>query len=139
MKKYLILWATTLFLTYNGFSQIVTQDSSQIRLSEQVARAVVTDLITGDQAKEENPELKKIIQTLTYKSARQDSIITTVGQQNQNYQEIVRLKNLEIKAQERTLNAIENTLRKQRLKTFLYGASTLTVIAASVMVFTTIK
>lgn len=139
MKKYLSLLTITLFLTYNGFSQTATEDSSQIRLSEQVARLVITDLITGDQAKEENPELRKIIQSLTHKSVVQDSIITTQDKQLYNYKEIIRLKDLEIKAQDRTLDSIEEKLRKERLKKMLYGISTAAVTVTSVMLLVMLK
>lgn len=52
-----MLLTLTLYLSYNSFSQIDT--SKVVILEEKVARAVIKDLLEGDQAKEEVQALLK--------------------------------------------------------------------------------
>lgn len=122
----------TPFLTFKGFSQ--TDTSKIVGLSEATARAVIFDLITGDKAKEQVSELMKVVEFSRQKSVVQDSIIVSLEKKVGNFEQIVGLKDQEIKAQENVIDSLEKNLRKQRTKLFFYRSGI--VVGAAILVST---
>lgn len=122
----------TPFLTFKGFSQIDT--NRVVGLSEATARAVIYDLLTGDKAKEEVSELLKVVEYTRQKSVVQDSVITSLEKKVNNFEQIVGLKDQEIKAQEDIIGSLEKNLRKERTKLFFYRSGI--VVGAAILVST---
>ena len=75
-------------LSFKSFSQNDTV-STTIQLSKPVAKLVVTDLISGDQAKLEVKTLNELIAELEKKNTTSLDIINNLEIQNNNFEKMI--------------------------------------------------
>ena len=130
MKK-LGLLIILMMMSFTSFSQNDT-DTLSIRLEKPVAKLVIKDLITGDEAKEELGLSVKKFQLLEQKIVLKDSVIFNLNTQIDNIRSIVMTKDDQLILSQELTARLEKDLKKQKLKTKLMGGAG---VAAVVIVF----
>jgi len=99
-----------------------------------VAKLVVKDLITGDEAKEELVLSVKKFQLLEQKIVLKDSIITNLNDQIVNFNSMISTKQDQLNLSQELSKKLQKDLKKQKLKTKLAGgAGVLAVVAVAVL------
>ena len=107
-SKLLILMTLSLSV---GYSQDTT-----IELEHKVARFVIEDLVTGDQAKEELFLTKDQIALLRSKITLKDSIISKKGDIILNYEEIIGARTEQLKTSKELSKKLKQDLKKEKAK-----------------------
>ena len=119
MKK-LGLLISLMMTSFISFSQNDT-DTLSIRLEKPVAKLVIKDLITGDEAKEELGLSVKKFQLLEQKVVLKDSVISNLNDQITNFNSMILTKNDQLSLSEELSKKLKKDLQKQKLKTKLVG------------------
>ena len=117
MKK-LKLLIPLIMLSFISFSQSVI-DTTSIRLEEPIAKLVIKDLITGDEAKEELSINENKFQLLEKKLLYKDSIIFNLNNQVGNFESIINTKSNQLSLSKELSEKLQKDLKKQKLKTKL--------------------
>ena len=129
MKKLKLSILLTM-LSFISFSQSAI-DTTSIRLEEPIAKLVIKDLITGDEAKEELSITGNKIQLLEQKIVFKDSIIFNLNTQIDNVRSIVMTKDNQLGLSQELTKRLQADIKKERLKTKLVaGGGVVTVLAA---------
>ena len=132
MKK-LGLLIILMMMSFTSFSQNDT-DTLSIRLEKPVAKLVIKDLITGDEAKEELGLSVKKFQLLEQKVFLKDSVITNLNDQIINFNTMMSTKQDQLNLSQELSKKLQKDLKKQKLKTKLAGgAGVIAVIAVAVL------
>ena len=132
MKK-LGLLIILMMMSFISFSQNDT-DTLSIRLEKPVAKLVIKDLITGDEAKEELGLSVKKFQLLEQKIVLKDSVITNLNDQISNFNTMISTKQDQLNLSQELSKKLQKDLKKQKLKTKLAGgAGVVAVIAVAVL------
>ena len=132
MKK-LGLLIILMMMSFISFSQNDI-DTLSIRLEKPVAKLVIKDLITGDEAKEELGLSVKKFQLLEQKIVLKDSVITNLNDQISNFNTIMSTKQDQLNLSQELSKKLQKDLKKQKLKTKLAGgAGVVAVIAVAVL------
>ena len=132
MKK-LGLLIILMMMSFTSFSQNDT-DTLSIRLEKPVAKLVIKDLITGDEAKEELGLSVKKFQLLEQKIVLKDSVITNLNDQISNFNTMMSTKQDQLNLSQELSKKLQKDLKKQKLKTKLAGgAGVVAVIAVAVL------
>ena len=132
MLKRLVLLSLTVILSWNSFSQTVTEnrDTTGIVLSTNIARRVAVDLLEGDRAKEEVQLLNQEVDTLKQIVALQDSLGILKDNKIAALNKVLELQSVEDKENLRKLESLNKELRKQTaLKTVFEVTTGISVIA----------
>jgi len=129
MKK-LKLLIPLIMLSFISFSQSVI-DTTSIRLEEPIAKLVIKDLITGDEAKEELSINENKFQLLEKKLVFKDSIIFNLNTQVGNFESIINTKSNQLSLSKELSEKLQKDLKKQKLKTKLVaGGGAVAILAA---------
>ena len=129
MKKLKLSILLTM-LSFISFSQSAI-DTTSIRLEEPIAKLVIKDLITGDEAKEELSITGNKIQLLEQKIVFKDSIIFNLNTQIDNVRSIVMTKDNQLGLSQELPKRLQADIKKERLKTKLVaGGGVVAVLAA---------
>jgi len=132
MKK-LGLLIILMMMSFISFSQNDI-DTLSIRLEKPVAKLVIKDLITGDEAKEELGLSVKKFQLLEQKIVLKDSVITNLNDQISNFNTMISTKQDQLNLSQELSKKLQKDLKKQKLKTKLAGgAGVVAVIAVAVL------
>ena len=132
MKK-LGLLIILMMMSFTSFSQNDI-DTLSIRLEKPVAKLVIKDLITGDEAKEELGLSVKKFQLLEQKIVLKDSGITNLNDQISNFNTMISTKQDQLNLSQELSKKLQKDLKKQKLKTKLAGgAGVVAVIAVAVL------
>ena len=132
MKK-LGLLIILMMTSFISFSQNDI-DTLSIRLEKPVAKLVIKDLITGDEAKEELGLSVKKFQLLEQKIVLKDSVITNLNDQISNFNTMMSTKQDQLNLSQELSKKLQKDLKKQKLKTKLAGgAGVVAVIAVAVL------
>ncbi len=132
MKK-LGLLIILMMMSFTSFSQNDI-DTLSIRLEKPVAKLVIKDLITGDEAKEELGLSVKKFQLLEQKIVLKDSVITNLNDQISNFNTMISTKQDQLNLSQELSKKLQKDLKKQKLKTKLAGgAGVVAVIAVAVL------
>ena len=132
MKK-LGLLIILMMMSFTSFSQNDI-DTLSIRLEKPVAKLVIKDLITGDEAKEELGLSVKKFQLLEQKIVLKDSVITNLNDQISNFNTMMSTKQDQLNLSQELSKKLQKDLKKQKLKTKLAGgAGVVAVIAVAVL------
>jgi hypothetical protein len=107
-------------MSFTSFSQNDI-DSTSIRLEKPVAKLVIKDLITGDDAKEELKLSLNKYTLLEKKVILKDSIILNLNTQIDNIRSIVMTKEDQLNLSNELSKKLQNDLKKQKLKTRFVG------------------
>lgn len=132
MLKKLLLLSLTVILSWNSFSQTVTEskDTTGIILTTTVARQVAVDLLEGDRAEEEVNLLNQEVDTLKQIVALQDSLGILKDNKIAALNKVLELQFVEDKENLRKLENLNKELRKQTaLKTVFEVTTGISVIA----------
>ena len=132
MKK-LGLLIILMMTSFISFSQNDI-DTLSIRLEKPVAKLVIKDLITGDEAKEELGLSVKKFQLLEQKIVLKDSVITNLNDKISNFNTMISTKQDQLNLSQELSKKLQKDLKKQKLKTKLAGgAGVVAVIAVAVL------
>ena len=96
-------------------------DTLSIRLEKPVAKLVIKDLLTGDEAKDELVLSVKKFQLLEQKVVLKDSVISNLNDQITNFNSMILTKNDQLSLSEELSKKLKKDLQKQKLKTKLVG------------------
>ena len=100
-------------------------------MEEPIAKLVIKDLITGDEAKEELSITGNKIQLLEQKIVFKDSIIFNLNSQVGNFESILHTKSDQLSLSQELTKRLQADIKKERLKTKLVaGGGVVAVLAA---------
>ena len=119
MKK-LGLLISLMMTSFISFSQNDI-DTLSIRLEKPVAKLVIKDLLTGDEAKDELVLSVKKFQLLEQKVVLKDSVISNLNDQITNFNSMILTKNDQLNLSQELSKKLKRDLQKQKLKTKLVG------------------
>lgn len=134
MVKKLLLLSLTLILSWNAFSQTVTEikDTTHIVLTTEVARQVAVDLVEGDQAKAELKLTNSKVAELKNLVALQDSLGIMRDSEVSYLRKALELQTIQIQQNQEDYNRLNREIKKQSaLKTVF---ATTTGIAATALI-----
>ena len=123
MKK-LVLLIPLLFLSYKASSQQGTQKDSIVSLNPSVAREVIKDIIKGDGSKRELEQVKVALKLTREKINLKDQIISFQNTKINNLESIQMGIEEQLAIQKKITDQIEQELRAQKKKAFLYKLTT---------------
>ena len=86
-----------------------------------MAKLVIKDLLTGDEAKDELVLSVKKFQLLEQKVVLKDSVISNLNDQITNFNSMILTKNDQLSLSEELSKKLKKDLQKQKLKTKLVG------------------
>ena len=86
-----------------------------------MAKLVIKDLLTGDEAKDELVVSVKKFQLLEQKVVLKDSVISNLNDQITNFNSMILTKNDQLSLSEELSKKLKKDLQKQKLKTKLVG------------------
>ena len=129
MKKLKLSILLTM-LSFISFSQSAI-DTTSIRLEEPIAKLVIKDLITGDEAKEELFITGNKIQLLEQKIVFKDSIIFNLNTQIDNVRSIVMTKDDQLGLSQELTKRLQADIKKEKLKTKLVAGGGLVAVLAA--------
>lgn len=90
-------------------------------MEKPVAKLVIKDLLTGDEAKDELVLSVKKFQLLEQKVVLKDSVISNLNDQITNFNSMILTKNDQLSLSEELSKKLKKDLQKQKLKTKLVG------------------
>ena len=111
-----------------GYSQDTT-----IELEHKIARLIIEDLITGDQAKEELFFTQEQFGFLTQKVSLKDSIIFKQSLKINNYEDIIGTRSQQLKLSKDLSTQLQLDLKKQKAKTKLFKLGGTTVLIGALL------
>ncbi len=86
-----------------------------------MAKLVIKDLLTGDEAKDELVLSVKKFQLLEQKVVLKDSVISNLNDQITNFNSMILTKNDQLNLSQELSKKLKRDLQKQKLKTKLVG------------------
>ena len=86
-----------------------------------MAKLIIKDLLTGDEAKDELVLSVKKFQLLEQKVVLKDSVISNLNDQITNFNSMILTKNDQLSLSEELSKKLKKDLQKQKLKTKLVG------------------
>jgi len=119
-------------LSFKSFSQTDTI-STTIQLSKPVAKLVVTDLISGDQAKIEVKTLGELISELEKKNTTSLDIINNLEAQNKNFSLMINDYKEKSETQAQLSEDLQKALKRQKRQTTIYKIGSTVGLAATVL------
>jgi hypothetical protein len=119
-------------MSLNSFSQA---DTKTVCLPSKVARQAAKELVRYDGCVAENDFLSTVINKLEERDEHKDTIIELLNSKDENNQYIIRQQELQIGQYEHMTSDLQNELKGQRTKTFLYKVGTLVGIITSGYLF----
>ena len=119
-------------MSYSSFSQNDT-DSTKIVLTKPVAKLVIQDIIGGDQLKIQLKTTEDLLAETNNKLETQGLLVVNLESQISNYQGIIGDLNSKSKIQADLSKDLENALKKQKRRTFLYKVGTVVGAAATLL------
>ena len=119
MKK-LGLLIILMMMSFTSFSQNDI-DTLSIRLEKPVAKLVIKDLLTVDEAKEELVLSVTKFKLLEQKVVLKDSVISNLNDQITNFNSMILTKNDQLNLSQELSKKLKKDLQKQKLKTKLVG------------------
>lgn len=111
-----------------GYSQDTT-----IELEHKIARLIIKDLITGDQAKEDLLFTQEQFGFLTQKIILKDSIIFKQSLKIDNYEDIIGTRSEQLKLSKDLSTQLKLDLKKQKAKTKLFKLGGTTVLIGALL------
>jgi len=111
-----------------GYSQDTT-----IELEHRIARLIIEDLTTGDQAKEELFFTQEQFGFLTQKVSLKDSIIFKQSLKINNYEDIIGTRSQQLKLSKDLSTQLQLDLKKQKAKTKLFKLGGTTVLIGALL------
>jgi len=111
-----------------GYSQDTT-----IELEHKIARLIIEDLITGDQAKEDLLFTQEQFGFLTQKISLKDSIIFKQSLKISNYEDIIGTRSEQLKLSKDLSTQLKLDLKKQKAKTKLFKIGGTTVLIGALL------
>ena len=90
-------------------------------MEKPVAKLLIKDLLTGDEAKDELVLSVKKFQLLEQKVVLKDSVISNLNDQITNFNSMILTKNDQLSLSEELSKKLKKDLQKQKLKTKLVG------------------
>ena len=111
-----------------GYSQDTT-----IELEYKIARLVINDLVSGDQAKEELFLTQDQIKILNQKISLKDSIILKQSLKITNYEEIIGTRSEQLKLSKDLSTQLQGDLKKQKAKTKLFQLGGASVVVGALV------
>ena len=111
-----------------GYSQDTT-----IELEHKIARLIIKDLITGDQAKEDLLFTQEQFGFLTQKIILKDSIIFKQSLKINNYEDIIGTRSEQLKLSKDLSTQLKLDLKKQKSKTKLFKLGGTTVLIGALL------
>ena len=119
-------------LSFKSFSQTDTV-STTIQLSKPIAKLVVTDLISGDQAKIEVKTLGELISELEKKNTTSLNIIENLETQNKNFSLMINDYKEKSETQAQLSEDLQKALKRQKRQTTIYKIGSTVGLAATVL------
>tara|TARA_R100000329_G_C7588991_1_gene208872 strand:+ start:318 stop:692 length:375 start_codon:yes stop_codon:yes gene_type:complete len=119
-------------LSFKSFSQTDTT-STTIQLSKPIAKLVVTDLISGDQAKIEVKTLGELISELEKKNTTSLNIIENLETQNKNFSLMINDYKEKSETQAQLSEDLQKALKRQKRQTTIYKIGSTVGLAATVL------
>ena len=119
-------------LSFKSFSQTDTI-STTIQLSKPVAKLVVTDLISGDQAKIDVKTLGELISELEKKNTTSLDIINNLEAQNKNFSLMINDYKEKSETQAQLSEDLQKALKRQKRQTTIYKIGSTVGLAATVL------
>jgi len=119
-------------LSFKSFSQTDTT-STTIQLSKPIAKLVVTDLISGDQAKIEVKTLGELIFELEKKNTTSLNIIENLETQNKNFSLMINDYKEKSDTQAQLSEDLEKALKRQKRQTTIYKIGSTVGLVATVL------
>ena len=119
-------------LSFKSFSQTDTI-STTIQLSKPVAKLVVTDLISGDQAKIEVKTLGELISELEKKNTTSLDIINNLEAQNKNFSLMINDYKEKSETQAQLSEDLQKALKRRKRQTTIYKIGSTVGLAATVL------
>ena len=119
-------------LSFKSFSQTDTT-STTIQLSKPIAKLVVTDLISGDQAKIEVKTLGELIFELEKKNTTSLDIINNLETQNKNFSLMINDYKEKSDTQAQLSEDLEKALKRQKRQTTIYKIGSTVGLVATVL------
>ncbi len=111
-----------------GYSQDTT-----IELEYKIARLIIEDLTTGDQAKEELLFTQEQFSLLNQKISLKDSIILKQSLKINNYEDIMGTRSQQLKLSKDLSTQLQLDLKKQKAKTKLFKLGGTTVVIGAIV------
>ena len=130
--KRLIILTSFLIMSLNGFSQA---DTKTVCLPSKVARQAAKELVRYDGCVAENDLLSTVVNKLEERDEHKDTIIELLNDKDKNNQYIIHQQELQIGQYEHMTSDLQNEIKSQRTKTFLYKLGTLVGIITSGYLF----
>ena len=114
-----MLLTVTLLMSYNSFSQTVT-DSTKIVLTKPIAKLVIKDIVIGDQLKVKLKTIEELLGETNLKLNTQSILVTNLNGQISNYKNIITDLSSKSSIQNDLSKDLENALKASKRRTFLY-------------------
>ena len=99
-----------------------------------MAKLVIKDLLTGDEAKDELVLSVKKFQLLEQKVVLKDSVISNLNDQITNFNSMILTKNDQLSLSEELSKKLKKDLQKQKLKTKLVGLAGIGVAVGNLVI-----
>ena len=106
----------------SSFSQT---DTTKVRIKVPVAKLAVKDIIKGDGCFEELKLTREKLIKLQEREAQKDTIIKLYSEKDENSQYIIHQYELQVGQYEHMTSDLQDEIKKERTKTFLYKVGTL--------------
>ena len=132
MKKLMML-IFLMMMSWSGFSQIAT-DSTSIQLEKKIAKLIIKDLLLGDSYKNELKLTDTKIDILEQKLVLKDSIIFNLESKSNNFESILLSKQDQLSLSQELSRKLQTDLKKQRVKTKLFGGAGILIAAGAVII-----
>lgn len=139
MVKRLLLLSLTLILSWNAFSQNVTEikDTTHIVLTTEVARQVAVDLVEGDQAKAELKLTNDKVAELENLITLQDSLSVMKENEVSYLRQMIELQQLQSQQHQQDYERLNKEIKRQSAVKTVFavttGASTAALIAVLIV------
>ena len=119
-------------MSLNCFSQT---DTKTVCLPSKIARQAAKELVRYDGCVAENDLLSTVVNKLEERDEHKDTIIELLNDKDKNNQYIIRQQELQIGQYEHMTSDLQNEIKSQRTKTFLYKLGTLVGVITSGYLF----
>jgi hypothetical protein len=108
-------------MSLNSFSQT---DTKTVCLPSKVARKAAKELVRYDGCVAENDLLSTVVNKLEERDEQKDTIIELLNDKDENNQYIIRQQELQIGQYEHMTSDLQNEIKSQKTKSFLWKAAT---------------
>jgi hypothetical protein len=112
-------------------SQSVTKKRNSITLDTIVARAVISDLVSGDVCKAEMKFVKQQLSLTQQKVVLKDTVITVLKTQNRNLNDMIAIREEQIEEHKAITKEVNKALRRQKTATSIYQVIAILTVGTS--------